>query len=486
MQEEEKLGVIPTLLARIDASPGFASLGQSVQLVSKLTEAEEGGTRELTAAILRDASLTAKLLRLANSSRHAHSGRNASTIDQAIALLGLTTVKSVVLSLALLNNLSHKPQSNQLHAEIVAAYFCGSLSCEITRLYAQRYSSQEAQVCGLMQNLGRMMALYHLYEGIEQVRAMQAEKNLTEEDAMMAVLRVRFDEISAAIAEHWSLPDVLQTSLAPRLEKAPPREAHTAIEWQHLCALFSRRITDILFRLPEAQEKTAVTQEIEFFRSALKLKGDEVDELIEKSLEATNNLLTDMAFPSNVEQARALLRKGSERVRDRLSSGDALTRAKPGEKTAVEVIQLVLRLIHDKYGFDRTLLCLPDSTGLKAIAGVGRNANQVVTRFRCHGQRPDIFRAIAEKKADLFISNAHAPSLAPLIPDWYRDAVNADAFLLLCLAHEGRLFGLLYGDYVSAPGVAPEGVSHGDMAEWRKQLIAALVAATVGAKPPAL
>lgn len=480
MEEADKPGIIATLLARIDASPGFAGLGQSVQLVSKLTEAEEGGTRELTTAILRDPGLTTKLLRLANCSRN---GRNVSTIDQAIALLGLKTVKSVVLSLALLNNLSHKPQSNQLHAEIVAAYFCGTLSSEITRIYAQRFSAQEAQVCGLMQNLGRMMALYHLYENIEQVRATQAQQNLTEEDAMMMVLRVRFEEMSCAIAKHWSLPDVLLQSLAPRLEKAQPREVHTAIEWQHLCALFSRRVTDSMFRLPEAQEKVAVTQEIEYFRSALKLKVDEVHAVIEKSLAVTSTLLTDMAFPCNVEQARALLRKGSERVRDMLSEGDALTLAKPGEKTAVVVIQQVLRLIHDKYAFDHTLLCLPDPAGLNAIAGVGGNANQIVTRFRCRGQRPDIFRVIAEKKADLFISNTHAPSLAPLIPEWYRESVNAGAFLLLCLVHEGRLFGMVYGDYASAPSAAPEEVAHGEMAEWRKQLIAALVSAK--AKPTA-
>jgi len=112
---------LPKLLKLIDESPGFAGLGASIQTISKLSEADDGGTRELTGAILRDAALTAKLLRLSNSSRNARGGRNVTTVDQAIVILGLNTVKSVALSLSLLDTLSHKPQSRLLHAEIVAA-----------------------------------------------------------------------------------------------------------------------------------------------------------------------------------------------------------------------------------------------------------------------------------------------------------------------------------------------------------------------------
>ena len=113
--------VIDRLLAKMDKSPGFAGLGASVKIISSLGEDNEADPREITAAILRDAALTAKLLRIANSSGNARGGRNISTIDQALTILGLNTVKSVALSLALLDSLSRKPQSKQLHAEIVTA-----------------------------------------------------------------------------------------------------------------------------------------------------------------------------------------------------------------------------------------------------------------------------------------------------------------------------------------------------------------------------
>lgn len=475
--ENQPQSAIATLLQRMDDSPGFAGLGASVQTISRLGDDADGGSREITATILRDAALTAKLLRLANSSRNARGGRNISTIDQALVILGLNTVKSVALSLALLDSLSRKPQSNLLHAEIVAAYFCGSLAGEITRVNAPRFSAQEAQVCGLMQNLGRMMATYYLYEDIERSRALQAEKNLAEDEAVELSLGMSFAAIGAAIAAHWCLPDVLQNSLAPDIDKAPPRVAANALAWHQFCSSFCRRVTDALFRLPENREKVEIGREVEFFRGALHLKEDEVREWIEKCLQDTDALLAEMAFPGNVEQARKLLRKASERVLDVLASGDSLTKEKNsvGGRTPVEVIQYVLRLIHDNYSFDRTLLCLPDSaSGLLAIAGVGKNASQVTARFRCSGPKPDLFRAIMARKLDTFIADVKAPAYAKLIPAWYPELVDARSLVILPLIDGGKLLGLIYGDYSEAHASVPPGLAEGSMQEWRGQLLQAL------------
>jgi len=476
--EGESQSTVSKLLQVMDRSPGFAGLGASVQTISRLGDDLDGGTREITATILRDAALTSKLLRISNSSRNARVGRNVSTIDQALMVLGLNTVKSVALSLALLGSLSHKPQSNQLHAEIVTAYFCGSLACELTRLYAPRYSAQEAQVCGLMQNLGRMMATYYLYEDIERSRALQTEKNLTEDDAIVQTLGISFEHIGAAIAHHWCLPDVLQNSLAPDIGKAPPRIAANAQGWHQLCSTFCRRVTDALFRLPENREKIEIAREIEFFRKALHLKDADIRELIEKCLIETDALLAEIAFPSNVEQARTLLRKACERVLDVLSSSDRLTKDSNdfGGRTPVEMIQQVLRLVHDHHSFDHTLICLPDSSsGLMAIAGVGKNVSQVTAKFRCYGAKPDLFRAITARKIDIFITDVLSPAYAKLIPDWYHEIVGARSFVMLPLLCEGKLLGMIYGDYCQLQSGAPQQLAEGKMLDWRKLLIQALL-----------
>lgn len=482
MEKAQQTLIVGSLLKKMDASPGFSGLGGTVQTISRLVD-NDGDNREIVVAILRDPALASKLLHIANSSRYARGGGNVSKIDQVLALLGLNTVKSVALSLALLNSLSHKLQSNQLHAEIVAAFFSGSLAAEITRNNGAIYSVQEAQVCGLMQNLGRMMSLFYLYEDIERSRKLQTERNLAEKEAVIQTLGVSFEDIGAAIAHHWGLPDVLQNSLAPDTTNIPPQAVANAMAWNQLCSLFCRRITEVLFRLPENREKVETANCINFFQKTLKLNEKDAVAWIGKCLLETDTILAEMAFPSNVEDARNLLRKASERALDMLSSQDSLVKENiaGSDQSPIELVKHIMRLIHNHCSFDCTLMCLPSgSSGLVAIAGVGRNAGQLTTKFRSGGIKQDIFRIIIDRKIDMFIPDVNLPPYASLIPSWYHEVVGAKSFVMLPLVSEGKLLGVIYGDFSKPCSISPSGLVEGDMLEWRSKLIQTLKAGPKG------
>ena len=470
----EEHPVIVKLLEQMNAGEGFAGLGSSIQAMSALEE-EDISVAEITETILRDAALTAKLLRLANSSNRA--SRNVSTIDQAISLIGLNTVRTVTLSLSTLDSMENQPQSAQLHAEIAAAFFCGALTAHITRQNGARYSVQEAQVCGLLQNLGRLMAIYYLYDEIEQSQALQADQNLSQDDAVAQTLGVTFADIGAAIAHHWKLPDSLQNSLDPAPLKSAPRATTNALEWYQCCSMFARRITDAMFRAPENLQKGLITQEIQFFRSALALKEDDILQWIKSVWDDTAAQLPALDFPCSLEEARTVTRKASERVLDNLGSQDSLASnaLADGGKSPIEIIQQMLRLIHNECKFDLTLLCLPNgSTGLVAIAGLGRKASQVTSTFRCQGQKPDIFRLIAAKKVDMYVADTQSPSFKQFIPDWYPSAIGARSFMLMSLVHEGQFMGMVYGDYTAPRAGAPEEASQPKVKDWRVALSLAL------------
>jgi len=466
--------VIERLLKKMGASPGFASLGGSVQTISSLVD-NDGGNQEIVSAILRDPALTSKLLNIANSSRYPRGAGNVSTIDQVLAILGLNTVKSVALSLALLNSLSNKPQSAQLHAEIVAGFFSGSLAAAITRKFGADYSIQEAQICGLMQNLGRMMSIFYLYEDIERSRHLRIEKNLTENEAILEALGVSYEEIGAAIAQHWGLPDTLKNSLAPESQGLLPQAVANAMAWHQLCSLFCRRITEVLFRLPESREKIEVVNCINSFQKILKLNEKDIFGLIDKCLLETAGILAEMSFPTNVEDARIHLRKASERSTDILSARDSLVLEREGgEQTPIEQIKHILRLIHNHCNFNCTLICLPSGSGLVAIAGVGKNAAHLTTKFRSGGLKKDIFQVILERKTDAFIPDVNMSTYASLIPSWYNEVVGAKSFVMLPLINEGKLIGLVYGDYLKIHTRGPVELKDSKMLEWRTKLVQVL------------
>ncbi|WP_338847124.1 HDOD domain-containing protein [Massilia sp. W12] len=478
MDEQKDLRAETTqkLLTLLDQDEGFAALASSVNAIVNMDEDTLSGNREIVVAALRDAGLTCKLLRAANATARGKS--NVLSIDQAISVLGLSTVKQTAAALPLLASIQNKSQLQHLHAEIIAAWFCGALSAIITRHNGGRYNPQEAQVCGLLQNLGRICAYYYLFDEIEKSHTLQAERNLTEDEAISHTLGMSFEELGNMAAQHWSFPDVLQQSLAVRAEKVPPRPPASAQAWHPVAALFARDVTDALFRLPEGRERIVIQHDLNFFHQALGLKNDETQEWIQGALADLDSMLKDMQYPCDVEHARMMLRKSSEKVLDSLSSQDSLTRPNPrsGGKKPIDMIHQALRILHDEYDFDLVLLCLPDgSGGLTAVSGVGRNANQIAQKFHCHGQRPDLFRILMSKNADVYVGDIRNPTYSRLLPEWFHPLVGGKSFQVWSLSVNGRFFGMLYADYSEARTELPKEKNEGTPKKWRDVILAALV-----------
>ncbi|MBI3229080.1 MAG: HDOD domain-containing protein [Burkholderiales bacterium] len=473
--QSQRADNLKLLLERIEQDPGFTAMSSSVQTIVNLDEDGLSGNRELVVAVLRDFGLTAKLLRAANATSRGKN--NVSNIDQAISVLGLNTVQNICAELPMLSSVENKAQYMHLCAEIAAAFFCGSLAAAVTRHNAPRYNAQEAQVCGVVQNLGRIAAYYYLYENVEKSHVLQAEKNLTEDEAITLTLGMGFDAIGTTIAHHWNLPDVLEQCIGAKMDKAPPRAANSAQGWHPVCSLFARCITDALFRMPEGRDKIAISHDLNFFHQALSLKNEDAYEWIEATLAEVDSKLQDMGFPVDIAHARMLLRKSSEKVLDSLSSQDSLTKANPrtGNKKPIDLIHQALRMLHNEFDFDLTLLCVPDGpAGLSAVSGVGRNANLVAPKFRCSGQRPDIFRLVMGKKVDLYVADVANPTYSRLLPEWYHGVVGGKSFLVWSLVVDGRFLGLLYADFSEPHPETPFEKTEGEAKKWRDVLCAAL------------
>ncbi len=474
----ENSPVIEKLFALIDGDAGFAGLASAVGQVESLDGDDAKATRQMTAAILSDAALTAQLMRQANASGRA--GESVSTVDKALAILGINKVKSLARSLDVIDDGARtfsKPQADQLHAEMVAAAFCGNFAAALTRTNAARLKVQESQVCGLVQSLGRLLACYYLYDDIARSHALQAEQNLSEDDAVTRTLGVSFTDIGAAVAKRWKYPDVLQKTLESSREKVPSRPIASTLEWHQYCGRFARAVTDILFRQPEHQTKGNIASEIYLYRNMLHLKENDVAEMVDSVFKELEESLAEDSALCTPARARDILRKSSERVTDWLSPQDSLTKSsgKDVRKTRVEVIYQILRSVHDEFQFDMTLLCIPNGTSeLVAISGVGRNANQIISRFRCSGAKQDVFRSVAAKSIGLYVGDVLDGPYAKFIPDWYGPLVGARSLYVMSLMQNGEPLGIVYGDFMERREVAPDGLDGDKMQQWRGALITAL------------
>src|SRR3954449_13046865 len=93
------------LVQKIRACPNLPSLPAIAVQVLELAQKADVDIAEIARIISKDPALSSKILRTVNSSFYARS-QHVSTISHALVILGLQSVKTLVLGFSLVNNLS--------------------------------------------------------------------------------------------------------------------------------------------------------------------------------------------------------------------------------------------------------------------------------------------------------------------------------------------------------------------------------------------
>ena len=104
--------------------------GEVAVEVSRLTEKKGASNSELTSIILQDPSMTARVLKIANSAFYSSHSR-VTTVSRAITLLGFDVVGRICLSVALLDSLLKKKPRKMLLRELAST---GEVKGDVTTL----------------------------------------------------------------------------------------------------------------------------------------------------------------------------------------------------------------------------------------------------------------------------------------------------------------------------------------------------------------
>src|SRR3954469_6525892 len=105
-----------TLLARIRQCPTLPSLPAVAMEVLDLAQREEVDIAEIARIVSRDPALSSKILRTVNSSFYGRS-QSVSQVSQALVILGLQSVKTLVLGFSLVSNLQQNKATGFKHLD---------------------------------------------------------------------------------------------------------------------------------------------------------------------------------------------------------------------------------------------------------------------------------------------------------------------------------------------------------------------------------
>ena len=200
-----------TAWMRTLADQEMPTLNAVVRDICELSEHDECRTDDLTKIILRDANLTSKVLKIANSIHYNRSFMPIKTVSRGIVQLGFDNLKNITLASSLIDSfLKGKPKA--LLIESLAKSFHAAVQARALVPYLTGEHKEQVFIAALLRNIGELALLS---TGREAAENFVTERNLhPEKEASIsrAHLGVDINQINRGLIKEWALGDLVRES----------------------------------------------------------------------------------------------------------------------------------------------------------------------------------------------------------------------------------------------------------------------------------
>ena len=477
---EGRQSTLEFLLRRIRHKSDFPALSQAISAVNRIASSDRESISALSNVILRDFSLTNKLIRIVNAAVYGQFGGSISTVSRAIVILGFDTVRSVAITLMLFEHLQNRSQAVKLRDEIISTFFSGVLARELAPKGSVR-DAEEGVICAMFYNLGRLLAMFYFPEEAAEIDKLC--ETLSEEDAAVSVLGITFEELGIGVAQTWNFPESIVSSMR-RLSGPKVRGQDSESGRLRVLANLANDLRKVA-QSGKAEEKPARLSElVSKYREAVQVSERMLSRAIDDSLKQfalETRILgingRDSLFLKRVNKwsgtpAQAIqsaeevfartvkVENALQGATSRQDSG-ALLAAGIEDITSVlledydlnDLLRMVLETIYRSMDFSRVMLCIRDAKQnvMAARFGFGEGVEAVTRHFRFSlTGETDVFRIALEQGLDIFISDVDAENIRDRVPTWYRAGVGAKSFILFPIVVDRKPIGLLYADQIEA------------------------------------
>lgn len=485
--------------------PSFSKHVTEINQKASVSLANYSTASELANAILKDFSLTSKLLRLVNSSFYGQFSGKITTVSRAVVILGFEQVKMAASSILLFEHLKNQSQSEELQDAALGSFTSGVLAQELAvQIGFEEY--EEAFISSMLHNLGRYLVMFYFPEEGRQIKDLMEQKGIDEKNAVRTILGISYEDLGIGVANKWNFPARILCGMQElpkgRLDR-PLTEEDTlrnlagfsnelcgaaggkggdkaikglidrystslGIKKVHLPGLLGtakKRIEEYSEALKLDLKKSRFMAQVGNYaqtghfsganeKAAQRSRENSMDPDIAKlskdpkqaSRPETNEIEIKDTLPE-IEEADIKETGGSHIM---LINGiQEITNILLEEYDFNDVLNMILETMYRGFGFNRVFLCLRNNVKrrVKAVYGFGKDADKVIRKFHFKtGSYSDVFNLAIAKGKDLGINNAHDPRIKKGIPEWYLKSISAPAFVLYPLIINQRTLGLIYAD----------------------------------------
>ncbi len=505
------------VLHRIRRTREFPAISKYIGEINKKLQdtTVHGSATELANVILKDYALTNKLLKLVNSAFYGLAAGKVTTVTRAVVLLGYDNVRMAAISLVLFEHFKSRTAEKDLKDEILRSFWCGLLAKEIART-CHGLDPEEAFICGLLHRLGKLLAIYHMDHDYRKIQYEVVQKGENEDQAAKRILGMSYRTLGMAMAREWNFPESICDTLVT-VSRDELKDARSRIDPLKAITAFSVSVGRIIMTVKPARHKAAIEKLLKRYKNYISLSFRQIRTMMADCLD--NIFIHADALQLDVEQSLFLsqFRGETGEVPDAEKGGAAASPSQDpaaayqliGEadlkaaalpvssQSAVEIIMggfqelsnsmvdrfdlndialMSLEVLYRALDCNRAILFINDRQNnvLQARFGYGEGIQAITGKVEFElTSSGDLFsQAIAAGK-DLVVEDTHDPALYPLIPDWYRNRIDARAFVFLPVIYKQICVGALYADMEST-GAPVNALEHRYLSMLRNQVVLAI------------
>jgi putative nucleotidyltransferase with HDIG domain len=227
------------LIARVEDLP---TLPRTVLRITEMVNDPRASARDLSRIITDDQVLTARLLKLVNSSFYGFPQRVA-TVTGAIVLIGFDAIRNLLLTTSVFDLFPSRTAKSRRHQE---ALWDHSLGCAVGAKaigeVLRHEKLEELFVAGLLHDIGKIVEMARLPDEFARITVRAREGRMLISEAEMEILGCTHAEIGRLLLDRWKLPVKLMNTIA--FHHAPLAAGGFALETSivHLADILARAL----------------------------------------------------------------------------------------------------------------------------------------------------------------------------------------------------------------------------------------------------
>ena len=421
----------------------------TVNAINDVVADEDTSTAELAQVILQDATLTARILRLANSISYNPTGSPINTISRAIVFIGFDLVRELSLSLAVIEALLNK-KNREHQLQLMARAFHAAVQARAFAIERDDDAPEEVFIAALLYHIGEMAFASISCDEADEISKLMEERGFQPAMAQREVLGFTFDQLTVGLTQDWHLSDLLHSAINnpslsnPRIRNivySQELAERTEVSWD------GKKVAELIKKIAKhidmdssktkdwlCDNAQQAAQVAEIFGAGSIIEFLPIPDICKADDQATTEE-EDLIFtePDPLLQLSVL--------RD-------LSRLLEEKPNLNLILEIILEGIYRGIGMDRVLFAVitPDKKMLRGKHALGHNSLLFTEMFAFDITDKTLFSLLLKKTDAVWIKDTQAPEYAKAVNADMRNRLACKAFFASPLVINNTPIGLIYAD----------------------------------------